>query len=338
MSAWFNQPLFKTPAGELRFADGYILLILLLLPVLYYAMLWVERHRSATVWYPMTPVVRRIAGLASGETARRFLALLRVGALSLMILALAQPQFGRVERQVFTEGIDIMLVLDVSLSMRTTDFVPNRLEAAKVVVRDFVAGRVGDRIGLVIFGSEPAVLVPLTFDYGVLQSFIERIQFNLVDGQSTAIGNGLATSLKKILESDGKSRIIILLTDGENNAGNVDPLVAAEAARASKVRVYTIGVGSQAGRWSPLGGMGEAGLDEETLKAIADMTGGLYFRATDKEKLSQIYAQIDKLEKSRVEATQFDNFNELAPMFLMAALVLLGVEMLLKSTRFVKIP
>lgn len=338
MSEWFRQPLLKTAAGEFRFADGYVLLALLLLPLLYYAMLWFERHRSSTVRFPMTPVVRRVAGMAGGEAARRLVAFLRVLVLALAVLALARPQFGRVERQAFTEGIDIMLVMDVSLSMRTTDFIPNRLEAAKAVVRDFVAGRVGDRIGLVIFGSEPAMLVPLTLDHGVLQSFIERIQFNLVDGNSTAIGNGLATGLKKILESDGKSRIIILLTDGENNAGNVDPMVAAEAARASKVRVYTIGVGSEAGRWSPLGGMSEAGLDEASLKAIAELTGGLYFRATDKEKLVQIYAQIDKLEKSRVEATQFDNFNELAPAFLAAALMLLGVETLLRSTRFLKIP
>jgi Ca-activated chloride channel family protein len=263
-------------------------------------------------------------------------------ALALLVVALARPQFGRVERQSFAEGIDIMLLLDVSGSMRSQDFSPNRLEAAKEVLKEFVAGRRGDRIGLVVFGATAATLVPLTLDYVVVQKFIDRVQFGIVDERATAIGMGIATALKKLEASKAKSKVVVLLTDGENNAGQIDPLAAADAAKALKVRIYTIGVGTDINE-AQLGIMGamfgpEAGLDEKTLKAIAEKTGGLYFHATSNEKLREIYHEIDKLEKTRVQSRQFDRFDELAPIFILAALILLALELLVGATRGVKVP
>ncbi len=267
--------------------------------------------------------------------------LLRMLALSCLVIALARPQYGRTERKSFTEGIDIMLLLDVSGSMKSQDFVPNRLEAAKAVLKDFVAGRTGDRIGLVIFAATAASIVPLTLDYLVVQKFIDSVRFGVVDERATAIGEGLALALKKLEKSTAKSKVILLLTDGENNAGKIDPLTAAEAARALKVRVYTIGVGTDAASTGGLfGGLlgPEAGLDEKTLKAIAEKTGGLYFHATSNAKLREIYRQIDKLEKTRIQSTQFDRFNELAPWFIAVALGLVALELLLTASRGVKVP
>lgn len=330
--------VLRTAEGDFRFAAAFMLLALVMVPLVYLIVRRRETTRPATVIFPAVTEVRAALRARGRRWSRAPVTLLRVLALTLVILALARPQFGRVERQTFSEGIDIMLVLDVSLSMRAADFFPNRLEAAKAVIQEFIAGRVGDRIGLVIFGSTASTIVPLTLDYGVVQSFVQRIQFNLLSGESTAIGMGLATALSKLTESDGKSRIAILLTDGENNAGNIDPLVAAEAAQASGIKVYTIGVGSESRRWGGMQVPNEAGIDEETLTRIAEMTGGLYFRATDNQKLSAIYAEIGKLEKSRVESTQFDNFNELSPYVLLGALGLLLGELALGATRFVRIP
>ena len=335
MKPWtFTQ--FASPAGDvLRVAQPYYLLGLLLLPVVLYLILHMERSRVSTLRYSSVALIRS-AGIRSGRSWRRFLAVLRVLALGLLIAAMARPQYGRIERQTFSEGIDIMLVLDVSLSMRASDFFPNRLEAAKEVITEFVGGRAGDRLGLIVFGSEAATLVPMTLDYGVIKSFIKRVQFNIVDGRSTAIGMGLTTALNKLKDSKAHSKVAILLTDGENNAGNISPMTAAEAAKASKVRVYTIGVGSDSPHM--FGMAPEAGIDEESLQQIADMTGGLYFRATDNKKLAQIYEQIDRLEKSRVESTQFDNFNELIHWLAIPALLLLLLEIVLRNARFVKVP
>jgi Ca-activated chloride channel family protein len=323
--------------GEFRFAAPYFLLALFLLPFLLVLSRHREKRRSATLLFSNVALLKR-AGARQSAVWRTALAVLRMLALALMLIAMARPQYGRVERQTYSEGIDIALVLDVSLSMRAPDFYPNRLEAAKDVMREFVDGRVGDRIGLIIFGSEAVALVPMTLDYSVVKSFIERVQFELVDGNSTAIGMGLATALNKLKDSKAKSKVIILLTDGENNAGKIDPLTAAEAAKTSKVRVYTIGVGSSSSGRSAIFQQQEAGLDEKSLTKIAELTGGLYFRATDREKLQNIYEQIDKLEKSRVESTQFDNFNDLSAYFVIPAMLLIFGELLLRSTRFVKVP
>lgn len=323
--------------GTFRFAWPLALLLLALLPPLFYWMRRRERRLPRIAF----PGVQQLKKAVKGQRikGRAVLDLLRVVILALFIIALARPQYGRVERQTYSEGIDIGLVLDVSLSMRTDDFQPNRLEAAKEVLKEFVEGRTGDRLALTIFGSEAVTLVPLTLDYGVLQNFIDRVRFNIVDGQTTAIGMGLAASLAKLRDSVAKSKVIILLTDGENNAGKIDPMTAAEAAKASNIRVYTIGVGSDVQQVGPFGMPTRgAGIDEATLSQVAEMTGGLYFRATDNAKLAQIYDQIDRLEKSKVESTQFDNFNELVYLFAIPGLALLLLELLFRSTRYLTVP
>jgi Ca-activated chloride channel family protein len=314
-----------------------MLLLLLLLPFVLWYLRYRERRKTVTL---ALPVAHLAAAVPRGNPRRWRLILdtMRVAALALLIVAMARPQYGRIERETFSEGIDIALVLDVSLSMRAGDFHPNRLEAAKDVIKQFVLERRGDRLGLVIFGGEAATLVPLTLDSDVVYSFIERVRFNLVSGDTTAIGMGLATALDRLRDSDAKSKVVILLTDGENNAGKIDPQKAAEAARALGVRVYTIGVGSNAPQIGPFGMRVDAGLDEATLKQMAEITGGQYFRAVDEQKLNDIYQQIDKLEKSKIESTQYDNFNELVHWFVVPALLLLLLEMALRSTRFVLLP
>lgn len=330
----------RESGGEyFRFASPWLLLLLLLVPfVVVLAHYWFRRRASVIIHSNLELISH--AQPRSGNFWLRLAALLRGLALAMLIVALARPQYGRVERKSFSEGIDIMLLLDVSGSMRSQDFVPNRLEAAKEVISEFIAGRKGDRIGLVVFAATAATLVPLTLDYAVVQKFVQRVQFGIVDERATAIGMGIATALKKLESSKAKSKVVVLLTDGENNAGNVDPLAAAEAARALKVRIYTIGVGTDTGGGGLFGGMvgQEAGLDEKTLKAIAEKTGGLYFHATSNEKLREIYRQIDKLEKTRIESTQFDKFDELAPLFICIGLTLLCLELLLTLTRGLKIP
>jgi Ca-activated chloride channel homolog len=324
-------------SGTFRFAMPWILLMLAVLPILFAWLRWREKKRTAVLRFPGVPHV--LKAVKAHRIRWRWLPdAIRILAIACLVIALARPQYGRVERQIYNEGIDIGLVVDVSLSMKTDDFQPNRLEAAKEVLKEFVQDRHGDRLSLVIFGSEAVTLVPFTLDYTVVRSFIEKIRFNIVDGQTTAIGMGLATALDKFRESKAKSKVIVLLTDGENNAGKVDPAKAAEAAKAMKVRLYTIGVGSDTARMGPLGPMGAAGIDEKLLKEMASLTGGLYFRATDNEKLANIYKQIDRLEKSKTESSQFDNFNELIYLFVFPALGFLALEILLRGTRFLAVP
>lgn len=329
--------IFQTSAGDFRLLSGYWLVLLFVLPVLYWIVSGLRRYFRASILFPGTGILADL-GIKPAKYPKLITGTLRYLALALVTFAAARPQFGNIERQTFSNGIDIMLVADVSLSMRTPDFFPNRLEASKEVMQKFVSERIGDRIGLTIFATEAAPLVPMTLDYNVVKAFIKKIDFGLVDGNSTAIGMGLATALKKVKESDAKSKIIILLTDGENNAGNIDPLVAAEAAKASSVRVYTIGIGSNSVMTTPFGRQQMPGIDEESLRKIAEITGGSYFLATDNTKLAQVYNQIDKLEKSKVETTQFDNFNELAPWFIYAALLLLFLELLLRSFVWIRLP
>jgi len=320
-----------------RFVFPAALLLLILLPFVLWWLRYRERRKQISIALPVTDVVRAVAH-GNPRRWRLLLDTLRILALALIIIGMARPQYGRVERETFSEGIDIAIVLDVSLSMRAGDFHPNRLEAAKEVIKQFVLDRKGDRLGLVIFGTEAATLVPLTLDSGVVYSFVDRVRFNLVSGDTTAIGMGLATALDRLRDSEAKSRVVVLLTDGENNAGKIDPLKAAEAAKALGVKVYTIGVGSNVGQNSLFGFAPDAGLDEATLKQMAELTGGAYFRATDEKTLADIYEVIDDLEKSKIEATQYDNFNELVHWFAIPAMLLLLLELGLRTTRFVLLP
>lgn len=270
---------------------------------------------------------------------------LRLAALALLIVALARPQDVERLSRTNTEGIDIMLAIDVSGSMLARDFRPDRITAAKEVAGTFIADRYGDRIGLVVFAGEAYTQSPLTTDQGTLQTLLSRIRSGLVE-DGTAIGNGLATAINRLRESDAKSKVIILLTDGENNAGQIAPATAAEIARAQGIRVYTIGVGTRGKAPYPyldmFGNityqMADVKIDEETLRQIARTTGGEYFRATDKSKLEAIYEQINRLEKSKVEISEFTVYHEQYLGWALAGLLLLLAEFLLSNLALKKLP
>lgn len=267
---------------------------------------------------------------------------LRAAALALLVVALARPQDVERLSHTNTEGIDIMLAIDVSGSMLARDFRPDRITAAKEVAGSFIADRYGDRIGLVAFAGEAFTQSPLTTDQGTLQTLLSRIRSGLIE-DGTAIGNGLATAINRLRESEAKSKVIILLTDGVNNRGEIAPQTAAEIAKAQGIRVYTIGVGTEGMApypavdiyGTPTGGtvMAKVEIDEKTLRSIARMTGGEYFRATDKAKLKAIYDQINQLEKSKVEVTEHVTYHEQYLMWALAGLLLLFAEFLFANWR-----
>lgn len=269
---------------------------------------------------------------------------LRLMALSCIICALARPQIKFSEQQTEGEGIDIILCIDVSGSMTAQDFTPNRMEAAKSVASEFIDHRPSDRIGIVIFAGESFTQCPLTTDHYVLKSQIALIRNGLLE-DGTSIGSGLATSVDRLRNSKAKSKVVILLTDGVNNGGLIDPSTAKEIAKSFHVKVYTIGVGTDGYAPTPVNTpMGivmqneKVTIDEGLLKNIASETGGRYFRATDNKSLENIYNEIDRLEKSKVEITTYSRYTEKYFPFICAAIVLLLLEALLKYTFFRKFP
>lgn len=270
---------------------------------------------------------------------------LRAAAFALLVVALARPQDVEQNVRTNTEGIDIMLAIDVSGSMLARDFKPDRITAAKEVAGSFIADRYGDRIGLVAFAGEAFTQSPLTTDQSTLQTLLARIRSGLIE-DGTAIGNGLATAINRLRESDAKSKVIILLTDGVNNQGQIAPMTAAEIAKAQGIRVYTIGVGTEGMAPYPAIDMfgnltfvnQKVEIDEKVLKAISDMTGGRYFRATDKEKLKAVYDEINQLEKSKIEVMEHISYHELFLTWALAALGLLFAEFLLSNLVLKRIP
>ena len=270
---------------------------------------------------------------------------LRAAAFALLGVALARPQDVERLSHTNTEGIDIMLAIDVSGSMLARDFRPDRITAAKEVAGSFIADRYGDRIGLVAFAGEAFTQSPLTTDQGTLQTLLSRIRSGLIE-DGTAIGNGLATAINRLRESEAKSKVIILLTDGVNNRGEIAPVMAAEIAKEQGIRVYTIGVGSRGTAPTPaidmFGNMtfvqAKVEIDEKTLQEIADATGGRYFRATDNEKLRAIYDEINRLEKSKVEVADFTTYTEEYLRWVLAALALLAAEFLIRTLILKRIP
>lgn len=270
-----------------------------------------------------------------------------ITAFAMIIVVMARPQSTDSWSQSSTEGIDIVLTLDVSYSMQTQDFKPNRLEAAKEVASNFVAGRPNDNIGMVIFGKESYTLCPMTSDHAVLANMIHSLDFELIDGTMTAIGNGLVTGINRIRNGEAKSKVIILLTDGSNNAGDVSPNDAASVAQSLGLRVYTIGVGTDKefeqvvgndifGR--PIKQTVKPDLDEDLLRNIARTTGGRYFRATTKNKLSDIFEEIDQMEKTKMSVREFSRRDEEFLPFALAAIVLLLLHILLRQTILRNIP
>lgn len=275
---------------------------------------------------------------------------LRLVAAALIILALARPQSPVADSKIHAEGIDIVLALDSSTSMLAEDFKINgkresRVEVIKDVVRNFIKGRQNDRLGVVTFAARAYTVCPLTLDYDWVLSNIDRIRSGMLE-DGTAIGSGIATSLNRLKNSKAKSKVIILLTDGRNNMGTISPLTAAEAAKALKVRIYTIGAGAKGPVPYPVRDFFgnkvyqeiEVDLDEDTLTKIADITGAKYYRATDTESLRNIYSEIDKLEKTPIQEKGYEQYNELFPLFLIPGLILILLEIILTNTVLRKIP
>lgn len=269
---------------------------------------------------------------------------LRTIAVALLIIALARPQSFSTGENVYTEGIDIAVLLDLSGSMLAEDLKPNRLEAAKNVIDEFIAGRTSDKIGLVVFAGKSFTQCPLTIDYSVLRNLLSEIESGMiVDG--TAIGLAIANGVNRLKDSKAKSKIIILLTDGINNAGEIDPITAANIAQTFGIRVYTVGVGSKGEApypfQTPFGiqyQMVPVQIDEEILQQVADITDGQYFRATNNKKLADIYKEIDKMEKTRVEITSYRNAKELFYNWAGIGLLLLLLEMILTRTYLRRLP
>jgi Ca-activated chloride channel family protein len=326
------------------------LFLLLLIPVI---AVWLKlrgKRRKIPVRFPNLEIFK---GTGGGFAARwRYLSTgLRWIALILIVIALARPQKISQEKEVHTEGIDIMLALDISTSMLAEDFKPkNRLEAAKLVGSEFVQGRSSDQIGLVVFAGQSFTQCPLTLDYALLQQLLEKVKIELVTGgaieDGTAIGMAIANGVNRLRNSKAKSRILILLTDGQNNRGEIDPQTAAAAARALGIRIYTIGVGTEGFAPYPMRDSWgniiyqqmKVDIDEELLGKIADQTGGKYFRATDAQALRQVYQEIDRLEKSKIRVHQFRQREELFGKYLALALILLSLEALLCATRLRTLP
>ena len=261
---------------------------------------------------------------------------LRVAAITLLSIALARPQLTNRWSSESTEGIDIMMALDISGTMQAEDLKPNRLEAAKQVASDFVIARPNDQIGLVVFAGESFTQCPLTTDHAVLVNLFKSVKFGMIE-DGTAIGLGLANAVNRMKDSPTKSKVIILLTDGSNNRGDIDPLTAAEIAKTFGIRVYAIGVGSHGQArvpvQTPMGVqymMMDSEFDETTLQNIASTTGGQYFRATDNNSLKQIYEQIDQLEKTKLRVREYAKHTDTFAPFLMAALLCLLAEILLR--------
>jgi Ca-activated chloride channel family protein len=324
--------------SNLEFAYPSFLYGLILIPLMMGWYLWKGRKSTAALrlsgFENLDPRIR-----SSRVWLRHLLFVIRLLVVGLIIIVLARPQSSNRWEQVTTEGIDIVMCMDISGSMRAMDFRPNRLEASKSVGIEFVNARQNDRFGLVVFAGESFTQCPMTTDRAVVINFLKGIEFGVIE-DGTAIGMGLATAVNRINDSKARSKVIILLTDGVNNRGDVGPVTAAEIAASFGIRVYTIGVGSHGNAPVPVQDVYgrtvtrnmPVEIDEEVLREIAETTDGAYFRATDNNKLREIYRQVDQLEKTRLDVKQFSRKKEEYFPFLLAAVMLLLTEILLRYT------
>ncbi|MDD3406107.1 MAG: VWA domain-containing protein [Sphingobacteriia bacterium] len=320
----------------------YLWLLLLLVPLIVWY-IWKQYKSHASLQVSSVTFLKAMA-----NSPKRYLFhlpfVLRCSAVALLVIVIARPQRVNRVHDEQTEGIDIVLALDVSGTMLAEDLRPNRLEAAKNVAIEFISDRPNDNIGLVIFAGESFTQCPLTTDHTVLINLLKSVKFGMID-DGTAIGLGLANAVSRIKSSEAKSKIIILLTDGSNNVGDIAPLTAAEIAQTFGIRVYTIGVGTHGlARYPIQTPMGiryqdiPVEIDENVLTKIADMTGGSYFRATDNSKLQAIYNEIDQMEKTKLQVKEYTKKSEEFLPFLLAALLCLLVEILLNNTVLRRLP
>ncbi len=322
----------------MTFLHPELLWLLLLLPALLIIYIVWRRRQHASLRVPSLLFLRDMRG-GLRVYLRHSLFVLRLIALGLIIVALARPQSSSSWSEDRVEGIDIMLTMDISTSMLAMDFQPNRVEAAKEVAMRFIANRPNDNIGLVVFAGESFTACPLTQDHATLINRLREMTPGMIEDQ-TAIGSGLATAISRLKDSKTKSKVIILLTDGANNTGNISPKMAADLAKTFGISIYTIGVGSGAGEapypiQTALGVVVRnmpVDLDEPTMRQIADVSGGAYFRATDNESLSAIYQKIDQLEKTKLSTRNYHTTYEEFFVFVLAAALLLLLEFVLRST------
>lgn len=339
----------------MRFAYPIYLLLLLVIPFLAWRNM--SRGGGAPLIYSDIGRIKKIFG-APGARApfshkiRHALGGLRLLVLILFILALARPQAELVSSEIYTEGVDIMLCVDVSNSMVLIDLDVQkrrtRLDVTKEVVKSFVVGRKNDRIGMTVFATDAFLQCPLTVDYGIVENFLDDVKTEMIPGNSTAIGNAIASSLNRLRYTESKSKVIILITDGANNAGEIDPLTAADMAQALGVKIYTVGVGGLGVPYimqnhflfgQQLTPVPQAErIDENSLRKIAETSKGQYFRATDTEKFKEIFKKIDELEKSKIQTQGSRRFRELFYLFLIPGLALLLAEVILSQTRYRKLP
>ena len=332
----------------MTFAHPYFLLLILLLPVV----AWLKGRRGSSPAFVYSSV-KLVAGLSGARRSRAgaLLAALRWLALAALIVGLAQPRLMKSQTEVKASGIDIVAALDLSGSMISEDFVVrgervNRVNMAKSVLRDFIDKRPNDRIGLVVFAAQAFIATPLTLDHDYLQENLARLEIGTINSDATAIGDALTTAVNRLRDLKAKSKIIILATDGQNNSGKVDPLLAAGAAAALGVKIYTVGIGEQGSAPMPVFMNGQkvgyqnvpVDVDETALQKIADQTGGKYYRADNAEKFQKIYAEIDKLEKTEASVKKYTQFTELFPWFVTAGLAILLLELVLAQTIFRRLP
>ena len=327
---------------SIQFLNKEFFWLLLLLPI---AIIWhILKHSKQTAELKMSSIKGFKSASRFWTNFRHLLFALRLIALALLITALARPRTVDVSTKTkTTNGIDIVMAIDVSASMLAKDLRPNRLDALKEVAADFIDGRPNDRIGLVEYAGEAYTKTPITSDKSIVKRSLRDINYNSIIEGGTAIGMGLATSVNRLKDSRAKSKVIILLTDGVNNSGFIDPKIASELAVEYGIKVYTIGLGTNGMALSPIGfnpngsfryGRMQVEIDESLLKEIASETGGRYFRATNNDKLVEIYKEINKLEKTEVEETKYYNYDEkYRPLVLLAGLLLL-IELILRNTIF----
>ncbi|MEC7786312.1 MAG: VWA domain-containing protein [Nitrospinota bacterium] len=328
-----------------RFEDPWLLLFFLMVPFL---TIRGKIKQQATISYSSIDTLQAIRS-ARVEILSILPLVLRMIAISLLVLSLARPQEGYKSTEILSVGVDIMLALDTSGSMQALDFIKDekrdtRLAMVKDVVSQFIDNRRNDRMGMVVFGSEAYTQCPLTLDQGILKSFLSKLDIGMA-GDSTAIGSAIGIAVKRLKDLESKSKVIILLTDGQNNAGSLPPLQAAQTAKAFGIKIHTIAVGTHGKAPFLVNSIfgqryvyQQVDIDEDTLKKISDLTGGLYFRATDLESLKTIYKQIDEMEKSEVKVIDHSEYTELFHYFLIPGLLILLLEILLSNTVLRRIP
>jgi len=329
------------------FRDPFLLILIIVIPLLIY--LYFRRKEGNQVIFSSVEPLKKLRP-SFAQRYRHIIIILRSLAIGLLILSLARPQLGNEQTKITTEGIDIVLAVDVSGSMLAEDFTfngkrQNRLFVVKQVMKDFIDMRKTDPIGLVVFAAHGYTQCPLTLDYGMLLKLLEKVEIGMLE-DGTAIGSAIACSVDRLKGTKAKSKVIVLLTDGRNNSGEIDPFTAAGLAKTFGIKIYTIGAGTKGLAPFPVTDLFgnkvmrqvKIEIDDETLQEIAKITGGEYYRATDTESLKEIYQQIDKLEKTETEITQYTEYKEIFHYFLLPAFGILLFELCLTKTKFRKIP